>query len=52
VYIELPGHDIRFSDNFFDLPAGRTVTIQVTDPDVDIDHLRNRLVVKSLRESY
>lgn len=52
VEIDLPGENLRLSDNFFDLPAGRAVTVVVESRHADIEQLRRDLVVRSLRDSY
>ncbi len=53
VWLTLEGTDVTFSDNYFDLPAGRTVT--VTMPALDdwtVERLRGALRVRSLVDSF
>ncbi len=53
VWLELEGADAVFSDNFFDLPAGRTVTVTMPLlPGWTANRLRQSLRVRSLRDSY
>ena len=52
VMLEVPGMDVRFSDNFFDLPAGRTIVISVESPNIGIQEVVEKLRVVSLRDSY
>ena len=52
VMLEVPGTDVRFSDNFFDLPAGRTMVISVESPNISIQEVVEKLRVVSLRDSY
>jgi len=46
LYVWLDKPDARFSDNFFHLPAGKSVTVTMTAPDTA------GLVVKSLTDTY
>jgi beta-mannosidase len=51
--LELEGADVVFSDNYFDLPAGQTVTITCPLPtDWTLDQARAALRVRSLYDSY
>ena len=50
VCLSVPKKDVIFSDNFFDLPAGRTVTVRV-ESDID-DAALAKVKVYSLRDSY
>ena len=53
VMIEVPGRIICFSDNFFDLPAGREVSITVeSDIGLSLEELAAQLRVVSLVDSY
>jgi beta-mannosidase len=53
VMLEVPGSNVRFSDNFFDLPAGRLVSITVdSEAGLSADELAAKLRVVSLRDSY
>ncbi|MGC8780393.1 MAG: beta-mannosidase [Anaerolineae bacterium] len=53
VELELDGVDVVFSDNYFDVPAGRTVTVTCPLPDGwDLRRARAALRVRSLRDSY
>jgi beta-mannosidase len=53
VWLELPGSDIVFSDNYFDIPAGRTVRVSVAAEDgMTADQVRSALRVRSLTDSY
>jgi beta-mannosidase len=53
VMIEVPDTDVRFSDNFFDIPAGRTVTVSVLDDKgFSIEEILDRLTITSLKDSY
>jgi beta-mannosidase len=53
VWLEIEGADVVFSDNYFDLPAGRTAT--VTLPSIEgwsLDRVRRALRVHSLVDSF
>ncbi|MHB0999603.1 MAG: beta-mannosidase [Armatimonadota bacterium] len=53
VMLEVPGYAVRFSGNFFDLPAGRAATVTVECMDgLTAGELAERLQVTSLRDSY
>jgi len=53
VMLDAPGRDVRFSDNFFDLPAGRTVTLAVERADgLSAEEIARKLRIVSLRDSY
>jgi beta-mannosidase len=52
VEIDLPETNLRLSDNFFDLPAGRTKVVQVESGEFDPQWLEKHIVVKSLSDSY
>ena len=53
VMLDVPGHDLRFSDNFFDLPAGRSVTVSVEhSAGLRVEDIAEKLQVVSLRDSY
>lgn len=50
VCLSMPKRDVVFSDNFFDLPAGRTVTVR---PESQVDDAElARVKAHSLRDSY
>jgi hypothetical protein len=46
----VPRHDVIFSDNYFDVPAGRTVTVRV-ESEVDEAAL-SKIRAHSLKDSY
>ena len=47
------GVDVVFSDNYFDLPAGRSVTVSTpVPPGWSIDRARAALRLRSLFDSY
>jgi beta-mannosidase len=50
VCLSIPGNDAIFSDNYFDLPAGRTVIVNV-ESEVDSASL-SRIEICSLNDSY
>ena len=50
VYLKVPKRDVLFSDNFFDLPARRTVNIRIKS-DIDAAALA-KIRAYSLRDSY
>jgi beta-mannosidase len=53
VWLEIEGADVVFSDNYFDLPAGRTTT--VTLPAIkgwNLDRVRRALRIRSLVDSF
>lgn len=50
VYLSIPKRDVLLSDNFFDLPAGRTVTVRIEGDIDDADIAKVRAY--SLRDSY
>ena len=50
VCLSIPKSDVVFSDNFFDLPAGRTVTVRV-EGDID-DAALAKVRAYYLRDSY
>ena len=53
VWLELPGSDVVFSDNYFDIPAGRTVRVSLPAEDgVTVSQARSALRVRSLADSY
>jgi beta-mannosidase len=53
VMLDIPDVDVRFSDNYFDLPAGRAVVVTLDIVDgTPLDDLANRLRVVSLVDSY
>lgn len=53
VMLEIPGCDIVFSDNYFDLPAGRTVKITgKTKAGMTAEQAAGQLKVSSLRDTY
>jgi beta-mannosidase len=53
VELELDGVDVVFSDNYFDAPAGRTVTVTCPLPaGWDLRRARAALRVRSLRDTY
>jgi beta-mannosidase len=52
VELSLEGADVIFSDNYFDLPAGRTVTITCPLPEGwDIMQAKQLLKIRSLKEA-
>lgn len=53
VWLELDGADVVFSDNCFDVPAGRTVTVTLPSlPGWTAERVRQSLRVRSLQDSY
>jgi len=53
VWLELDGVDIVFSDNYFDLPAGRTVTVTMPRPEGwTAERVRESLRVRSLADTF
>ncbi len=53
VFLEAEGFDLRFSDNFLDLPAGRTVKVTAKLPaGVDAKAVAAKLRVSSVRDTY
>jgi beta-mannosidase len=53
VWLELEGSDAVFSDNFFDLPAGREVTVDLpTRVGASAEALNQVLRVRSLFDSF
>ncbi len=53
VWLELAGNDALFSDNYFDLPAGRTATVTFAAPDGwTAEQVREALRVRSLVDSF
>jgi beta-mannosidase len=53
VELALAGTDVVFSDNYFDLPAGRTITVTCPIPDGwTVEKAREALRVRSLYDSY
>jgi beta-mannosidase len=53
VWLELTGKDVIFSDNGFDVPAGRTVTVTLpSQGDWTSKHVRDALRVRSLIDSF
>ena len=53
VELELAGADVVFSDNYFDLPAGRSVTVTCPLPEGwSLEQARAALRVRSLHDSY
>lgn len=50
VCLRVPGHDVLFSDNYFDLPAGRAVKVRVLSEITDAALAKARAY--SLRDSY
>jgi beta-mannosidase len=53
VELELDGADVVFSDNYFDVPAGRTATVTCPLPEGwDLRQARAALRMRSLRDSY
>lgn len=50
VCLSIPKRDVVFSDNFFDLPAGRTIVVRIED-DID-DAALAKVRAYSLRDSY
>jgi beta-mannosidase len=53
VQLTLDGADVLFSDNYFDLPAGRRITLICPLPEGwDARHFQDALGVFSLRDSY
>jgi beta-mannosidase len=53
VELELEGADAIFSDNYFDVPAGRTAIVTCLLPEGwDLRRARAALRIRSLRESY
>jgi beta-mannosidase len=53
VELALDGVDVVFSDNYFDIPAGRTRTITVPLPvGWSVAQAQDALQVRTLRDSY
>jgi len=53
VMLEAEGVDARFNDNFFDLPAGRTVKVWAKVPaGTDPADIKDKLIIMSLRDTY
>jgi beta-mannosidase len=53
VALELEGVDVVFSDNYFDLPAGQTVTVTCPLPTGwTLEQARTAVRVRSLYDSY
>ena len=53
VWLKLEGVDVIFEDNFFDLPAGRSVKVRVQAlPGWSVEDVRARLSLSSLVDSY
>jgi beta-mannosidase len=53
VMLDVPGCDVRFSDNYFDLPPGRLFTIKVERTGgLSAQEIAEKLKVISLRDSY
>lgn len=50
VFLSIPKRDVIFSDNFFDLPAGRSITVRI-EGDID-DAALAKVRAYSLRDSY
>jgi len=47
VFLEMPGANARFSDNFFDMAPGETKIIHYTGDD-DPDGIREKLILRSI----
>jgi beta-mannosidase len=53
VMLEVPMHNVRFSDNFLDLPAGRLVYVRIDNADgLTAQEIDSKLRVVSLWDSY
>jgi len=53
VWLALEGADVVFSDNYFDLPAGRTATVRFSAPEGwTVERVRKTLRVRSLFDSF
>jgi len=53
VRLEIPGHEVRFSDNYFDIPAGKSKTVVVEQScSLSTSEIEDSLTVVSLRDSY
>lgn len=53
VMLDVPGVGVRFSDNFFDLPARRSISVRVEDSaGLSANEIAGKLNVVSLRDSY
>ncbi len=52
VCVDLPGENFRLSDNFVDIPAGRTIALTVLSDHNDITRLRRDLIVRTIQDSY
>jgi beta-mannosidase len=53
VELKIAGKDVVFSDNYFDIPAGDTVTVTCPVPEgMTIAQIRRAVKVSSLYESY
>ncbi|MGC9398363.1 MAG: beta-mannosidase [Anaerolineae bacterium] len=53
VQLSLEGREVVFSDNYFDVPAGRSVTVSFPAPEAwTVDAVRDALRVQSLVDSF
>ncbi len=51
-YVHLPGWEMRLSDNFLPLPAGRVVSIRVESPTLRAADIQGRLQVMTLADAF
>ncbi len=51
-YISLPGWELRLSDNFLPLPAGRKVSVKVESPAMCASDISGRLKVMTLADAF
>jgi beta-mannosidase len=53
IWLKMEGVDVIFDDNFFDLPAGRSVQVGMPAlPGLSLEDVRARLSMTSLIDSY
>jgi hypothetical protein len=53
VEIEILGEKLTFSDNYFDLPSGESISVTAClSTGNDVERLQNKLVVRSLYDSF
>lgn len=52
VYVDLPGENLRLSDNFQDIPAQRNIVLKVESAHNDATQIRKNLVVRTVRDTY
>jgi len=52
VCVDLPGENLRLSDNFQDIPSRRSIVLKVESEHNNATQIRNNLVVRSVRDTY